>query len=241
MRLLWTADEALPPVFEALFEVMAPGTVPDQDELHLRYGDGVLRLCRGADLRGVHVRREDIQKRLKGDFMLGRACAGSTRHGLRILDAMAGLGTDGLALALRGHRVTLVERNPVLWALLSDLLQRMDVPDLVLQLGDCRTLLESPDALSTPYDVIYLDPMFPQRSKRALPGKPMQYVTQLLGEDAENGDQPDLEALRALIQSARNVAGSHVVLKRRRTDPVVGTPDWQLKGRSVRYDMFRRL
>jgi len=241
MRLQWTAEGALPPVFESLFEVLAPDAVPDRDELHLRYSDGVLQLCRGTDLRGVHVRREDIQKRLKGDFLLGRACAGSARHGLRILDAMAGLGTDGLALALRGHRVTLVERNPVLWALLSDLLQRLDIPGLALQLADCRTLLEAQDASPAPYDVIYLDPMFPQRSKRALPGKHMQYVVQLLDEDAENGDQQDLEALPALIQSARKVAASHVVLKRRRTDPLVGTPDWQLKGRSVRYDMFRRL
>lgn len=241
MRLQWLADEPLPPPFESLFELMEPRWVADPDELHLGYRDGVLRLCRGADVRGIHVQREDVQKRLKGDFLLGRACSGNTRQGLRILDAMAGLGTDGLALALRGHHVTFVERNTVLWALLYDLLQRVDIPGPALHLGDCRKLLEAQDGSAEQFDVIYLDPMFPQRSKRALPGKHMQYVSLLLGEEAENGSQLDAEALPALIRAARGVAGSHVVLKRRRTDPVVGAPDWQLKGRSVRYDMFRRL
>lgn len=241
MRLQWLADHPLPTAFESLFDVMTPDATPATDELYLRYEGDALRLCRGADGRGIHVRREDAQKRLKGDFLLGRACTTGARAGLRILDAMAGLGIDGLALALRGHSVTLVERNPALWALLYDLLQRVEVPGLALQRADCRTLLETRDEIGAPYDVIYLDPMFPQRSKRALPGKHMQYVALLLGEEAGSDQQLEPGSLLALIQAARRVAASHVVLKRRRTDPLVGKPDWQLQGRSVRYDMFRRL
>ena len=80
-------------------------------------------------------------------------------------------------------------------------------------------------------DVIYLDPMFPGRRKKALPNKRMQYLNMLLGE-SEPFDA-------SLLELARQRARNRVVLKRRLKDPELLAPDWALKGRSVRYDVYR--
>ena len=83
------------------------------------------------------------------------------------------------------------------------------------------------------YDVIYFDPMFPPRRKSALPGKRMQYLGELLGE----GEAFDTGLIPKALQRAR----SRVVLKRRLKDPVTLRPDWTLRGRSIRYDVYRGL
>jgi 16S rRNA (guanine1516-N2)-methyltransferase len=83
------------------------------------------------------------------------------------------------------------------------------------------------------FDVIYLDPMFPLRSKSALPGKRLQYLHELVGETR------DVDA--ALLERARRSATARVVLKRRRTDPVLAAPDWQIVEKSVRFDVYRSL
>jgi 16S rRNA (guanine1516-N2)-methyltransferase len=203
-------------------------------EFYLRFDGTALSLCRAGDDGSVAVVEADIERRLDGEFRLHRACVGGRRGGgVRVLDAMAGLGVDGLALARRGHHVTLVERDPVLWALLDDLLRRLGSPNAELVLGDCRSLLEANTGPAR-FDVVYLDPMFAPRSKRALPGKRMQYLAALLG-------RTDTEAatVAELVQLARACAGSHVVLKRRRKDPVVARPDWHVLGRTIRYDVYR--
>ncbi|MGE0625467.1 MAG: class I SAM-dependent methyltransferase [Pseudomonadales bacterium] len=198
-------------------------------EFHLVYDGQRLELRRRGDTKGLWVDRLEIERRLRGRFLLGRACGIRRNGGLSILDATAGLGIDGLALALSGQRLHLVERNPVLWALLVDLRERLGLVERVhLTLGDSLELLESCDAV---YDVICFDPMFPGRSKRALPGKRMQYLAALLGD----GTQPDEQ----IIGQARSRATSRVVLKRRLKDPQVGRPDWVIRGRAVRYDVYQ--
>ena len=42
-----------------------------------------------------------------------------------------------------------------------------------------------------------------------------------------------------IAPTARARARARVVLKRRLKDPIELTPDWSLRGRSVRYDVFR--
>ena len=87
------------------------------------------------------------------------------------------------------------------------------------------------------YDVICLDPMFPQRRKKALPGKRMQYLGALLEQSELEADSDAAD----MVLRARPHARSRVVLKRRLKDPPAGAADWSLKGRSVRYDVFRGL
>jgi len=199
-------------------------------EFHLAYEGQRLELRRRGDPKGVWVDRPEIERRLRGRFLLGQACGTRRDRPLSILDATAGLGIDGLALALTGQRVHLVERNPLVWALLVDLLDRMGFGsgDVRLTLGDASDVLErSRDR----YDVIYIDPMFPARAKKALPGKRMQYLAAMLGDSTQPGTRD--------VERARERASERVVLKRRARDPVIGRPDWTIRGKTVRYDVYR--
>ena len=104
-----------------------------------------------------------------------------------VLDATAGLGRDAFVLASLGCQVHMLERHPLLAALLADALTRAhDMPDICEAAS--RLSLEARDALDVltenihhdihhdvnydiHYDVIYLDPMYPESNKRALPQK----------------------------------------------------------------------
>jgi 16S rRNA (guanine1516-N2)-methyltransferase len=192
---------------------------------YLAFEEDVLCLYRAGDAHGVSIERGEIERRLSGPFMLGRAC-GLPGPGLRVLDAMGGLGVDALALARRGAHVHVVEQEPMLWALLVDLIRRTRA-SVTATLADSRELLQR----GTDYDVIYLDPMFPARRKKALPGKRMQYLSELLAGATVFDPQ--------IIPLAQQCARSRVVLKRRLKDPALLRPDWSLKGRAVRYDVYQ--
>jgi len=80
-------------------------------------------------------------------------------------------------------------------------------------------------------DVIYLDPMFPERSKTALVKQELRIVRALVG-----GDQ-DIEELFNL---ARAKAQQRVVVKRHRLSDFLaaGKPDHQIIGKTTRYDVY---
>ena len=80
-------------------------------------------------------------------------------------------------------------------------------------------------------DVIFLDPMFPDRGRQsAQPRKAQQMLRRLAGED------PDASIL---FQVARQHARKRVVVKRPRNAPPLGDdPDIMHKGKSVRYDIY---
>ena len=221
LRVVETEEEVLNPV--------------DADQgFRLRYHAGVLALERGGDRGGVFIEGREVQRRLKGDFALGRACGIQRNVVLEILDATGGLGVDGLALAVAGQRMVLMERNEALWAMLDNLIERLALDNARAVLGDSAELILNDEVPHNGlFDVVYFDPMFPPRNKTALPGKRMQYLEALL-ENTAPFDQK-------LIDVAKSRARSRVVLKRRLKDPVVGRVDWQIRGRAVRYDVYRGL
>lgn len=199
-----------------------------EDGFYLWAEDDHVELCHGgAAGSGVWVPLSELERRAAQGGDLARACGVSARHRPRVLDALAGWGVDGLVLARRGCAVTLVERQPVLWLLQQDLIRRSGSTNAVGCCGDGFDVLAGPDR----WDVVYLDPMFPGRGKTALPGKRMQWLAQLA--------TPDSRPLERWLRQAMAVARERVVLKRRRRDPQVLTPDWQILGRTVRYDVYR--
>ena len=155
-----------------------------------------------------------------------RAC-GVSKSNYEILDAFGGFGIDALALA-HFSTVEVVERDPLTFVALAELASRFRVP-LTAVNGDALARIGS----GSHYDVIYLDPMFPRRSKKALPNRAMQYL-QLRNE--ENQEAYDLVAL---VGEACDAASDRVVLKRRIKDPVVGLPNYSLAGRTIRFDVYR--
>lgn len=235
--------------FAGRFELIERPLPPvDRPGFHLWAVDDHLELRRARDRQGVWVDLAELSRRAADGSELLRACtAGGTRR--RVLDPMAGWGVDGLVLARRGHDVTLVEGHPMLEALLEDLVRRSGAnvrrdggaevrrsgaevrrdggADVVCRCGDGFAALAEPPG----YDVIYLDPMFPPRRKHALPGKRLQWTAALTS--------PDERPLSAWLDAARTHARERVVVKRRRRDPAVAPADWQITGRTVRYDVYR--
>lgn len=164
------------------------------------------------------------------------------RVSLHILDATAGLGQDAFVLAALGCQLTLVERHPVIHALLQDGLDRATlnadcagtIARMRLLVGSSIDFLEKtePDEPDRGLaDVIYLDPMFPHQDKTALVKKEMQVFRHLVGQDEDTAQ---------LLKAALNTARYRVVVKRPRKAPAIDGPEptTRLEGKSSRYDIY---
>jgi 16S rRNA (guanine1516-N2)-methyltransferase len=164
---------------------------------------------------------------------------GSTRPA--ILDGTAGLGADSFVLAGLGCELSLLERNPFIHALLTDGLERARQSQMseICEVMDRMRLLPTRDSLrflesgeaGAAWDVIYLDPMFPEREKSARVKKSMRVFHDIVGGDADS-DQ--------LLALALERAESRVVVKRpRHAPPLAGkTPSHVLKGQRNRFDIY---
>jgi 16S rRNA (guanine1516-N2)-methyltransferase len=157
-----------------------------------------------------------------------------------IIDATPGLGSDAIVLSWLGCDVTMVERSPIIHAPLVDGLQRARSDSLSTAVPDEQLAVRHHYAIdylsrlaqSDAPDVIYLDPMYPQRDQSALAKKEMRILHELVGDDE---DAPELLTM-ALARAKRRV----VVKPSRRLAPLLkGLPlDVQLKGQSTRYDVY---
>ncbi|ADH85647.1 class I SAM-dependent methyltransferase [Desulfurivibrio alkaliphilus] len=155
-----------------------------------------------------------------------------------VLDATAGLGRDAFILAALGCRVQMLERSPAVHALLADGLHRaLADPAIAAVIGENLQLLAG-DALAflqqspAPVaDVIYLDPMFPERGKSALVKKELRLLRLLAGDDPDAGQ---------LLTAALPKAGRRVVVKRPRHAPSLPgpPPSYSLPGKSNRFDVY---
>ncbi|MCA8917043.1 MAG: class I SAM-dependent methyltransferase [Planctomycetes bacterium] len=168
------------------------------------------------------ARRRDAGRRLP----LARAAGVKVDVRPSVLDATAGLGRDAYTLAALGCRVTALERSALFAALLRDGLDRAG-SDIQLVLGDSCEYMASLPGADRP-DVVYLDPMFPERRKTAAVKKEMQYMQELLGEDDAT----------ALFAAARNCARQRVVVKRPVHAPELAPPNHAFEGKTVRFDVY---
>jgi 16S rRNA (guanine1516-N2)-methyltransferase len=181
--------------------------------------------------------RKKMQRRLqsfgKSDLLV-KAIGRDNKKPRTIVDATAGLGKEAFLLASRGHAVTLIERSPVLATLLNDAMVRAKAHPPLKKILSNMTLLNE-DSLTylktiTPKpDIIYLDPMFPERKKSALVKKDMQLLQRLLSHD---------DNANALLTVALQNATHRVVLKRPRHAPIIQPPDLQYLGKAHRFDVF---
>ena len=153
---------------------------------------------------------------------------------LLVLDTTAGLGRDAFIMASLGATVIACERNDYLFQLLQDGLKRAQeqYPDICARI----TLLPQ-DAIdfladnTQQFDVIYCDPMFPQRQKSALVKKEMRVLKDIVGSDLDSTE---------LLQSALAANCKRVVVKRAKTSPPVTeqSPSLAFSGKSNRFDVY---
>ncbi|MBA6412763.1 class I SAM-dependent methyltransferase [Parahaliea sp. F7430] len=183
---------------------------------------------------GMRHRRKGGQNEL-----LGKAVGVLRKPGLTVLDATAGLGRDSFVLADLGCQVRLCERELLIAALLESGLNRAAGGDswlrdvtqrMRLHIGDARQLTAA--QLQT-CDVIYLDPMFPQRGKSAAVKKDMALFQRLL---APVGNEEDSERL---LQWALSQDVARVVVKRPLKAAYLADrrPSHSISGKAVRFDV----
>ena len=154
-----------------------------------------------------------------------------------MIDATAGLGRDAFVLAELGCTMTLIERQPLIAALLEDGLQRASAdPEVGPIVARMKLLCGNAIELLSAWNdeepqVIYLDPMFPHRDKSALVKKEMRLFRPLAGDD---DDAP------ALLDAALALATHRVVVKRPRKAPAIAgkPPGYTLEGKSSRFDIY---
>jgi len=158
----------------------------------------------------------------------------------RVVDATAGLGKDAFVLAALGCDVTLIERSPLVAALLADGLSRAVVSGEVelvtiarrmeLVVADSAQWLAQLAPEHRP-DVIYLDPMYPETGGKAAVKKDMAALRELLGPDADG---------ECLLRQALATARHRVVVKRPRLGVALPGPEpgYQLVGKSSRFDIY---
>lgn len=187
-------------------------------------------LC--VDLLNPALRRRTQASLQKQD--LGKALGIKPGYRPSVLDATAGLGSDAFLMASAGCQVAMLERHPVVFALLQDALTRARacpqsqeaVQRMQLQLGDflCWQPAEG-------FDVVYLDPMFPKDRKSARSGKGMYLLQEMLDG---SGDE------QQLLSRAVSIAGRRVVVKRAKLSPHLSSqqPDISFRGSSSRYDVY---
>lgn len=154
-----------------------------------------------------------------------------------VLDCTAGQGRDAFVLASLGCTITLLERSPVAFLLLQDGLRRAREHADTAQIAE-RMHLESSDAIrwldehpTAEFDVVYLDPMFPEPDKRAKSKKDMAAFQALIGGDIDAD---------ALLLPARKLAKKRVIIKRPRHAPWLAKekPNFVFEGESTRFDGY---
>lgn len=170
---------------------------------------------------------------------IARAIGLKHRKTPSVLDITAGLARDAYVLASMGCTLTLVEQSPLLYALVEDGIRRgMAEPASAEVLRNFMNLVNADSVLymehmdtETRPDVIYIDPMYPERKKSALVKKDMQILQHLLGKEQNAGK---------LLATALECAADRVVVKRPiHAGPVDDTrPDAGISSKKTRYDIY---
>lgn len=153
-----------------------------------------------------------------------------------ILDMTSGLLQDSLILARCGYQVTALERNPELYSIAQKALSEF-AKDTGFEGTANRIQHLNTDALTWEsdlrFEVVYLDPMFPERSKSAAVTKEAQLLQQ-------HETPASVEEELTLLNAAKNFASKRIVVKRPPSAPHLAAqaPSFSDEGKAIRYDIY---
>lgn len=192
-----------------------------------------------------------MQKLNKAQEPLLRAVGWKSTERQRIWDLTAGLGRDSALLYFAGLQVLMFERNPVLQTLLqyglaqlSQPVGQADIgtavdPYLYLMPEDAIAFLQNRGSqemqmndIAIPLaDVIYMDPMYPERKKSALVKKELRIIRNLVGADLDN---------ELLLKNALASGVPRVVVKRPKGAEFVADlkPSHSVESPNTRFDVY---
>ena len=214
-----------------------------ENPVYLRYDERGLCLCQQGEKGVVQVDFASgaaQYRRTKGG---GELIAKAVQHTAQpvVWDATGGLGRDSFVLANLNLAVHTFEQHPAVFALLQDGLYRAaQSPEIAaiaaritLHQGNAAALMPALAAQIGKPDVVYLDPMYPERQKSAAVKKEMAYFHELIGLSGQNNDA-------ALFQAALKVAKKRLVVKRPRLGEYLcgQKPAYQYTGKSTRFDVY---
>ena len=205
-----------------------------------------------ADESGISLCRAGEKGRVRVDFDGGAAHYRRTKGGGELIakavnhtaqptvwDATGGLGRDSFVLASLGLNVHTFEQNPAVACLLSDGLNRAGQSEetreiaqrITLHFGNAVDLMQKLAAQKGRPDVVYLDPMYPERRKTAAVKKEMAYFHDLVGAAQDEAE---------LLDAALNTAKKRIVVKRPRLGEFLDgrKPAYQYTGKSTRFDVY---
>lgn len=198
---------------------------------------GLALVGSGMELRGDFTRMLPRlrQGRLQQELLVKAArIKGATEP--TAIDCTAGLGEDSLLLAAAGFSVTMFERDAMIAALLADALERAAADPRLADIVSRMTLVAGDSLaglaeLDFEPDVVFLDPMFPARTKSAAVKKKFQLLHHL--------EQP-CEEEDALVKAALAAHPRKVVIKRPAKGPHLAgmKPSYSIQGKAVRYDVL---
>lgn len=169
---------------------------------------------------------------------IAKAVGLKQKKNLTILDATAGTATDAFVLSALGCEVSMVERHPVVAALLADALERAELNPEVHNITQHMTLHTGSSieylkqCAPNSFDVVCLDPMFPHSGKQqAQVKKSMQFFRDMVGKDEDADD---------LLLPAIEAARYRVVVKRPRKSPFLNNqkPTLSQEGKANRFDIY---
>ena len=203
----------------------------------IRDDRGLALVGQGMELRGDFTRMLPRlrQGRLQQELLVKAArIKGATEP--TAIDCTAGLGEDSLLLAAAVFSVTMFERDAMIAALLADALERAAADPRLADIVSRMTLVAGDSLaglaeLDFEPDVVFLDPMFPARTKSAAVKKKFQLLHHL--------EQP-CEEEDALVKAALAAHPHKVVIKRPAKGPHLAgmKPSYSIQGKAVRYDVL---
>ncbi|MCX7125247.1 MAG: class I SAM-dependent methyltransferase [Gammaproteobacteria bacterium] len=168
--------------------------------------------------------------------LIAKAIGIKSKQKIAVLDVTAGLGRDAFVLSTLGCDVVMCERSPIIYALLRDGLLRASneiwFQKLSLQLKNIDGLnYFSEISEDNRPDVIYIDPMFPEKIKSALVKKEMRILREVVGDDVDS---------EKLLSGALLISKKRVVVKRAKLAPTLTDkkPDIVYMGKSSRFDVY---
>lgn len=223
-----------------VFGLQAADAAPETGE-YLLADDAGVALCRAGEKGQVKVDfaggSAQYRRTKGGGELIGKAVNHTAKP--TVWDGTGGLGRDAFVLASLGLAVDVFEQHPAVACLLADGLRRAAadpstaaVADRIrLHFGDTCRLLPQLAAEAGRPDVVYLDPMYPERQKSAAVKKEMAYFHGLVGAAQDEV---------ALLAAARAVAKKRVVVKRPRLGGFLNgeKPAYQYAGKSTRFDVY---
>lgn len=207
--------------------------------------DGLWLAANGMKMQPAwHEELHRLKRATVKNELLARACQMNKTS--KIIDATAGLGHDALLLAWLGAELTLLERHPVVFALLESSLaqakQHAVLQEVVQRIHlvhtDAKQYLQQTEHLDV--DMIYLDPMFPSRDanqksekKQAQVKKQMQLLHLLLPVDGV------MDLGEELLAQAQQKAARVIVKRPRHAQPLANQmPQHQWLGDACRFDAY---